>query len=354
MYNVKQLPSRQQIRTSKVALVASLSALSVGVNYAMLPLPNVKLMDTIVFTTSLVFGFTQGAAVAAITWLIYGILNPLGYSLPILFTVILSEMIYAYAGYLLGKTKYGRSTGAANIERIFVFGFVGLVSTLAYDLATNAVSGLLAYNSIWLGLATMNFPIPLGIIHEASNLIFFALVVPILTKILRKEVKNSNVVRGIEGSTRVNTWLMLSFILAIATILTSALSIHFYMRYTDTERKYVDALEALNTLTYSVNILVKYNNGSFVWYNRTLIPIGWSLLQATNKTTGWKLAGERFLFGVVVTSINGVQGKGPCYWLCYRWDGEKWVLLEVGADQYILKQNEIVAWYLTDDWSKTP
>jgi hypothetical protein len=57
---------------------------------------------------------------------------------------------------------------------------------LAYDLITNAVSGLMAYNSIWMGILTMNVPLPLGIMHEASNFVFFATTTPLLVPLLRK------------------------------------------------------------------------------------------------------------------------------------------------------------------------
>ena len=171
----------------RTALIASLAALCIGTNYAMLPLPNVKLMDAIVFTTGLFFGIVPGSAVAAIAWLVYGTLNPLGLSLPILLTVIPSEMIYAAAGSLLRRTAIGNLKGSiANLERSITFGAIGLFSTLAYDIVTNAVTGLLAYNSIWMGLLTMNVPIPLGIIHEASNFAFFATTTPVLLRLLAK------------------------------------------------------------------------------------------------------------------------------------------------------------------------
>jgi len=189
-------------RTRRVALVVSLSALCIGTNYAMFPLSNVKLMDAIVFTTGLVFGFVPGAAVAVVSWLVYGTLNPLGISILVLFTVIPSEIIYPLVGHLLRKTKYGRSTeNVTTLSRSVVFGSVGLFATLAYDLITNAVSGLLAYNSIWLGLATMNFPAPLGIIHEASNLVFFAAVVPVLLEVVRKTLPTSDEVIINDGYT---------------------------------------------------------------------------------------------------------------------------------------------------------
>jgi len=144
-------------------------------------------MDAIVFTTGLFFGIVPGAAVAAIAWLVYGTLNPLGFALPILLTVIPSEMIYALAGHLLRRTATGNpETNVMGLERIIAFGALGLFSTLAYDLITNAVSGLVTYNSVWMGLLTMNVPLPLGIIHEASNFVFFATITPVLLRLLWK------------------------------------------------------------------------------------------------------------------------------------------------------------------------
>ena len=171
----------------RTALIACLAALCIGTNYAMLPIPNVKLMDVIVFTTGLFFGIVPGAAVAAIAWMIYGTLNPLGFALPILLTVIPSEMIYALAGHLLRRTATGNpESNVMGLERIIAFGALGLFSTLAYDLITNAVSGLVTYNSVWMGLLTMNVPLPLGIIHEASNFVFFATITPVLLRLLWK------------------------------------------------------------------------------------------------------------------------------------------------------------------------
>lgn len=170
----------------RTALIACLAALCIGSNYALLALPNVKLMDAVVFATGLFFGVAQGTGVAVIAWLVYGTLNPLGISIPVLLTVVTSEAIYALTGGLLRRTATGGPTGKTSVERSIVFGAAGLFSTLAYDLITNAVSGLLSYNSVWMGLLTMNFPIPLGIMHEASNLVLFAVLTPVLLRLLGK------------------------------------------------------------------------------------------------------------------------------------------------------------------------
>lgn len=171
----------------RTALIACLAALCIGTNYAMLPLPNIKIMDAIVFTTGLFFGAAAGISVAVISWLVYGVLNPLGFTIPILFTVIACEMIYAVIGNLLRRTTTGNpKSNVKGYERSIAFGAVGLFSTLSYDVITNAVNGLLVYNSAWLGLLTMNVPFPLGIMHEASNFVFFAAITPVLLRLLSK------------------------------------------------------------------------------------------------------------------------------------------------------------------------
>jgi hypothetical protein len=116
-------------------------------------------------------------------------LNPLGFSAPILLVVIGAEMIYALVGSRLQRTSLSYpAKDYSSVERYLIFGVAGLFATLAYDILTNAVSGLLAYNSIWLGLITMNVPLPLGIIHAASNFVLFATITPLLLKLLAKGV----------------------------------------------------------------------------------------------------------------------------------------------------------------------
>lgn len=51
----------------RVAVVSVFTALALTTDYAMLPLPNVKLMDTIVFVSGMVFGLPVGISVGALT-----------------------------------------------------------------------------------------------------------------------------------------------------------------------------------------------------------------------------------------------------------------------------------------------
>ena len=120
-----------------------------------------------------------------------------------------------------------------------------------------------------------------------------------------------------------NVWFTVSLALISALVLTSGLTFYYYSRYVTAEKQYLDTLSSLNEVSYKVNILINYGNGTKRWYNQTTIPIGWSFLNATLKATEGKVEGTWYPFGVFVTSINGVRGTGQQFWLWFHWDKAK-------------------------------
>lgn len=166
--------------SQRVSLIALFTALSVSTNYLLFPLPNVALMDAIVFSSAAVIDLYVGLSVAILSWLVYGVFNPLGGSYMVIFTAP-SELVYVlfaalFRWYLL-KLKQNSIFELVSISSLFAF-----FSTLCYDLITNGVTGLLWYNSIIMGLLTMNFPIPMGIIHEVSNMVLFPVILSLFFK----------------------------------------------------------------------------------------------------------------------------------------------------------------------------
>src|SRR2546430_9035086 len=93
----------------KVALIAVFTALSLGTNYAMIDIPNVKLMDALVFIAAFLFGLQVGLGSAVSTWAIYGFLNPYGQAdMTTFFFVTLGECLYAVCGGLLSRASAAR------------------------------------------------------------------------------------------------------------------------------------------------------------------------------------------------------------------------------------------------------
>jgi hypothetical protein len=173
----------------KTALVAVFTALSLGTNYVLTGLPNVKLMDTFDFVASYEFGLSVGIPVVILTRSVYALVNPWGPASGLLiFMLVVGDCFYALSGFLVGRSRL-LERGNEVVERSMILGVIGFFSALGFDLFTNFGEGLLAFargpdlsaylsKAFIFGLVTMNFPLPLGIVHEVSDFFFFSIVAP--------------------------------------------------------------------------------------------------------------------------------------------------------------------------------
>jgi hypothetical protein len=153
--------------------VAVMTAACVSTNYMLIGVANVKFMDLIVFVSGMVFGPFAGASVGVLTWLVYGTLNPYGFSLPVLASTCTGESLYGVIGGLLGNRAGGNSLERAGGSPWFVnskFAVAGFLLTFVYDLFTNIVSGLVAGIPMTVALIS---GIPFAMAHEISNMAFF-------------------------------------------------------------------------------------------------------------------------------------------------------------------------------------
>ena len=182
-------------RTStKATLVAVFAALALATNYALIALPNIKLMDALVFIAAFLFGLRLGIGVSASTWLVYGFVNPYGQAdLILLSFLIAGECFYAVAGASLSRTFVGRDLLRKNQAQSrptpvfaysklgFIFALVGFQATFAYDLLTNFGSWIFKTDSLYqafvIGIIT---GAPFAVLHELSNIIFFGTVAPVV------------------------------------------------------------------------------------------------------------------------------------------------------------------------------
>ena len=173
----------------------------------MIDLWNIKLMDSLIFIAAFLFGLQVGLGTAVSTWIVYGFLNPYGQDDPVLLAFLISgECFYAIAGALLSratitkdllKTNQHQSPNrrlAKPSDRLgqlrgflmpygkmsLLFGLIGFQATFAYDILTNFGSWVFKTTSLYqaflIGIIT---GVPFAILHETSNLIFFATVVPL-------------------------------------------------------------------------------------------------------------------------------------------------------------------------------
>lgn len=275
-------------------------------------------------------------------------------------------MLYVAGGAFLARvTTRSLNRTSSLLQRSLVFGATGLLLTLGYDVFTNAATGILIYGSALTGLLTMNFPLPLGIIHEASNFVFFSLFVPLLVSLtvsfglsLRTPARQEAVEMN-KGKKGRGIWLPLALALLLTTIIGTGSAIYFYQSSTMYESLYRGLAKKVEGTLYQVNYLI--NDGqSRVWYNDTLVPVGWSLLNLTLKVAGGDVNYTFGEYGAIVNAVNGVglnkdEAHQSYFWLWWRFDPEKqrWVMGESSLDSYRLRDGDIVACSYSDT-SKYP
>ena len=168
----------------KTTLIPAFAALSLATNYAMIDLWNIKLMDAFIFIAAFLFGLEVGLGSAILTWGVYGFINPYGQDdLILLAFLMVGECFYALSGALLSHASIGRElmTASHQYRRMgLVFGLVGFQATFAYDILTNFGSWIFKTSSLYQALIIGTITgVPFAILHEASNFVFFATVVPL-------------------------------------------------------------------------------------------------------------------------------------------------------------------------------
>lgn len=153
-------------QATRASIIAVMTAACIISNYLLIGVFNVKLMDLIVFSSGFLFGPTVGASIGILSWLVYGTINPYGFSLPILVSTSLMESLYGVVGGFLGtKDRIGRGL-MSNLK----FGIIGFLLTFIYDLVTNIVTGISTGIPVAVTIIT---GIPFAILHESSNAAFF-------------------------------------------------------------------------------------------------------------------------------------------------------------------------------------
>lgn len=145
----------------------------------------------------------------------------------------------------------------------------------------------------------------------------------------------------------------MSLCLIALLVLSVSLNLYYYEAYIDAEQRYARLLSEKKVI--SVDLLIEFNNGTRIWHNDTSVPIGWTLFNLTIVTTGGRVEYQAAYGSAFITSIDGVGGSGPYYWLWYSWNSTAgdWASGMSGADQHVLLDGETLAWYLADT-SKYP
>lgn len=161
------------MNSSKIAVVAVFCALSTATNYALIGVPNVKLMDFIVFMGGLLFGSIIGSSIGILSWLVYGTINPSGFVPQIWLATMFAESAYGIVGGCLRKALGPTAFHNQRFRLSILFATMGFLPTVLYDVITNV-----AYASVFnvpIAFAIFVSGAPFAVLHEAANFAIFGI-----------------------------------------------------------------------------------------------------------------------------------------------------------------------------------
>jgi hypothetical protein len=171
-----------------ISVIAIFTSLIIASDYALTPALNVKLMDTLVFSSTFAFGVKVGASIAILSELIWGTISPFGFYFPIVPFLVGGELLFVLAGYGVSKMWESYDVSALAPENIF-FGAVLSICAFLWDLETNIATGFLegARNLVTLlGFEAAGYIGGFNIAHEASDFVFGSVLVPIVIVYLKR------------------------------------------------------------------------------------------------------------------------------------------------------------------------
>jgi uncharacterized membrane protein len=173
--------------SSSVAVVVVFTALIVGSDFALTPLINIKLLDSLVFIVAFVFGFKEGAAVAVLSETTWSFVSPWGMGGAMTPFLVGGELIFALAGWWSARL-WGDRSKLLTPNSVFI-GAVMLICAFLWDFETNAATALVAY---WPGLtfqeflATQAVGVPFSVVHEEADFILGTLFAPVAILLIPK------------------------------------------------------------------------------------------------------------------------------------------------------------------------
>jgi uncharacterized membrane protein len=169
------------MRHTDVAVVAVFSALVVGSDFALAPFVSFKLLDSIVFLVSFVYGFRQGAAVAVVSETVWSVVSPWGVAGVITPFLVGGELVFALAGWASSRV-WSTEGKVISPTAVFIGATLALCAFL-WDFETNAVTALVWYGPgltvpqlLITEIQGFVFPVPLA--HELADFALGTMLVP--------------------------------------------------------------------------------------------------------------------------------------------------------------------------------
>jgi hypothetical protein len=178
-------------RSTKVSMVAMLSATSIALSYALYWLPNIELTSLMIFLSGFALGSRNGIVVGLITELVFSNFNPLGPAPPaILLAQVCCMMLIGAVG---GVAARFSDQGSTRFRSSLKMGAIGLYLTLLYDLVTDlgfALSFPVGNDLVLTYVTYLVLGSPFMIVHVFSNTLLFGTIGPSASHYMVKMIQN--------------------------------------------------------------------------------------------------------------------------------------------------------------------
>jgi hypothetical protein len=158
---------------------AIFAAVSIGLGFMFMMIPNVEFISVTVFLAGLTLGGIMGILVGSTTMLIYSTMNPLGSGL-IYFPLLIGQIIAMAGVGMMGSIMAGLLRTSLPFTKIMIglAGLCGLIASILYDSITTFVYPISAGYSWKETVAYTISGLLFTTMHLVSNIAIFGIVVP--------------------------------------------------------------------------------------------------------------------------------------------------------------------------------
>ncbi|TXT65957.1 MAG: conserved membrane protein of unknown function [Promethearchaeota archaeon] len=176
----------------RVALLSMFIAVSVVLAYALASIPNIELFTLSIFLGGFIMGKKEGLVIGSLSAVIFVFFNPWGVSpLPLMMYQLLHYALTGLAGalthdFLKEKSYFRPENDLYKLPMMSLFGFIGLIITLSFDVITSLIGVIIAYGTLDAFFLYILSGIVFTIIHEVGNTLGFIFILPSLIQLVYK------------------------------------------------------------------------------------------------------------------------------------------------------------------------
>ena len=168
-----------QIRYRNLILMAIFIALAVAVGQD--PFPNLELVSATIFLSGMVLGAKRGLIVGVVAEFLFSSLNAYGPAAPpLLIAQMLSMMLAGFTG------GFVQNLFGSRVPPAWLLGLIGLTLTFVYDFLTTLSTVVIVKTGVPGFVATVATGFYFFLLHQISNTIIFAFLLPVLLRRLRQ------------------------------------------------------------------------------------------------------------------------------------------------------------------------